>query len=140
MQNQSCNICGREIRDNNLDQNCCPYCNSPLFVILPSHLAMHLPRNPHFLLPSVLPEDPKELVQFIKKQKRCRAKALLQRCTKVKLEDLSDQTSECAICQYVFQKRRDIRNLPCGHLYHRNCIEKWFLEKDSCPSCRYIIK
>jgi hypothetical protein len=27
--------------------------------------------------------------------------------------------------------------LPCGHIYHRCCLQSWRFQHDSCPTCRY---
>lgn len=30
--------------------------------------------------------------------------------------------------------------MPCGHLYHDNCILTWLSKHNSCPSCRFELK
>ena len=42
-------------------------------------------------------------------------------------------TNECPIC-FEFMNE-DIYALPCAHLYHRKCIEKWLNKKLCCPIC-----
>ncbi|AYU76478.1 Ring finger domain/RING-H2 zinc finger containing protein, putative [Leishmania donovani] len=27
-------------------------------------------------------------------------------------------------------------SLPCGHCYHQNCVQRWLMESQSCPTCR----
>lgn len=27
-------------------------------------------------------------------------------------------------------------SLPCGHCYHQNCLQRWLMESQSCPTCR----
>lgn len=29
-----------------------------------------------------------------------------------------------------------VEETPCGHLYHKSCISRWFREFNSCPLCR----
>lgn len=44
----------------------------------------------------------------------------------------------CIIC---LEKKKDKCVLPCGHIYHENCISKWLNKNPTCPICRnkYII-
>jgi len=45
----------------------------------------------------------------------------------------------CCICWYDYNKNDIIRELRCGHKYHKKCIDKWFgLVKKDCPMCRQI--
>ena len=34
-----------------------------------------------------------------------------------------------------FEENEEIMNLPCGHIYHTECIEMNFKERSSCPLC-----
>jgi hypothetical protein len=29
---------------------------------------------------------------------------------------------------------------PCQHVYHRTCIDQWFLRSVACPTCRHDIR
>ena len=43
----------------------------------------------------------------------------------------------CAICLNSIRKTRSTTELPCGHLYHKNCIGSWEERgNDTCPLCR----
>ena len=46
----------------------------------------------------------------------------------------SDDT--CSICLCIVRKTRGTRSLPCGHLFHRRCIEQWKIKCTTCPMCR----
>ena len=43
---------------------------------------------------------------------------------------------ECIICQDMFKVKEKIRKLPCEHIFHVNCIDKWFEEDKKCPCCK----
>ena len=43
---------------------------------------------------------------------------------------------KCAICLSKYKKKNNIIILKCLHLYHVNCIDKWFNTNTSCPTCR----
>ncbi|KAF5766577.1 putative transcription factor C2H2 family [Helianthus annuus] len=44
--------------------------------------------------------------------------------------------SFCTICQMDYNDEEKIGMLDCSHEYHVDCIEKWLVEKNSCPVCK----
>ncbi|CAF2809092.1 unnamed protein product [Rotaria sp. Silwood2] len=46
---------------------------------------------------------------------------------------LSTLEEVCSICWEKFEKARC---LPCGHLFHENCLRSWFEHDTTCPICR----
>lgn len=42
----------------------------------------------------------------------------------------------CVICQCDFEKKEQIRVLPCDHHYHVKCVDKWLRTNRTCPICR----
>lgn len=48
----------------------------------------------------------------------------------------TDAVTKCMICLEQMNVREIVKPLPCGHLYHADCINKWFMETNSCPLCR----
>ncbi|KAK4174537.1 hypothetical protein QBC36DRAFT_333409 [Triangularia setosa] len=43
----------------------------------------------------------------------------------------------CAICTEDFVEGRDVRKLPCGHIFHPPCVDPWLLQFSvTCPLCR----
>lgn len=54
-----------------------------------------------------------------------------------KLSDFSIITDiECSICLEPFELGEVVKNLKCSHIYHVNCVEKWFKKNETCPLCR----
>lgn len=50
--------------------------------------------------------------------------------------DLSD--AMCVICLDEFSAGETVRQLPCGHEYHCECIDPWLTVKSaSCPLCKH---
>ncbi|KAL9242314.1 hypothetical protein vseg_016329 [Gypsophila vaccaria] len=52
----------------------------------------------------------------------------------------------CCVCMESFMHTRDHRQsdggkqLPCGHVYHHDCIFTWLCSStQSCPICRHIV-
>lgn len=53
------------------------------------------------------------------------------------LSDLSvpaaRDSSRCVICQEDLQETDNSTQLPCGHVFHQDCIEQWLRRNVSCP-------
>ncbi|KAJ7327297.1 hypothetical protein JRQ81_017056 [Phrynocephalus forsythii] len=47
-------------------------------------------------------------------------------------EQLEHHSDVCAIC---FQEMSVAVLMACGHLFHGNCLRKWFYVQDTCPLC-----
>ena len=46
----------------------------------------------------------------------------------------------CPICLVEYEDGvSEIRTLPCGHCFDRECIDSWLAEHTTCPSCRDAI-
>ena len=48
--------------------------------------------------------------------------------------------NDCVICLDVYMCKDTITGLPCGHSFHKYCIEEWLLSGNSqrrCPVCRW---
>jgi len=43
--------------------------------------------------------------------------------------------TSCAVCLSDFELNEMMRQLPCGHHFHRNCIDKWLKRNKVCPLC-----
>nr|XP_043631556.1 E3 ubiquitin-protein ligase CIP8 [Erigeron canadensis] len=50
-----------------------------------------------------------------------------------------NESEVCAICKdKVFNNEKEIvKELPCGHMYHQECIVPWLGSRNTCPICRY---
>uniref|UniRef100_A0A2C9KD94 RING-type domain-containing protein n=1 Tax=Biomphalaria glabrata TaxID=6526 RepID=A0A2C9KD94_BIOGL len=48
----------------------------------------------------------------------------------------STSAYECSICLKSYRPRDEVRVLPCGHRFHRKCIDTWLKKTCSCPMCR----
>ena len=43
------------------------------------------------------------------------------------------QFTTCNLCKNNFAQGQEITILPCGHIYHKNCIYNWFARNKTCP-------
>lgn len=42
----------------------------------------------------------------------------------------------CAICTETVEAHDRISEIPCGHVFHPDCIRKWLAIRPTCPICR----
>ncbi|KAK7595088.1 hypothetical protein V9T40_001521 [Parthenolecanium corni] len=47
----------------------------------------------------------------------------------------SDQTT-CVVCMCDFEDQQILRDLPCSHMFHAKCVDKWLKTNRTCPICR----
>eukprot|EP00906_Rhabdomonas_costata_P014653 RCo021060 len=43
----------------------------------------------------------------------------------------------CSICKEDFMLGEKMRELPCTHHFHNDCIQPWLTRHSTCPTCRY---
>ena len=47
------------------------------------------------------------------------------------------KNESCSICYEEFDECKDIVKLDvCSHIYHKECIKDWLINKNNCPMCR----
>ena len=43
----------------------------------------------------------------------------------------------CCVCISACRDGEEIRSLPCGHAFHRDCVDRWLARcRRTCPLCR----
>jgi hypothetical protein len=50
--------------------------------------------------------------------------------------DTSESQISCVVCMCDFSQRQRVRELPCQHIFHAKCIDKWLKTNRTCPLCR----
>mmetsp|Transcript_41828 Transcript_41828/g.75943 ORF Transcript_41828/g.75943 Transcript_41828/m.75943 type:complete len:450 (+) Transcript_41828:102-1451(+) len=51
------------------------------------------------------------------------------------VEDFQEHP-ECCICSRSFDDEEEIRRTLCGHVFHSDCLQRWFVKSHTCPLCR----
>ncbi|OMJ07186.1 putative RING-H2 finger protein ATL35 [Smittium culicis] len=52
--------------------------------------------------------------------------------------NISYSDFECLICFEEICSNQDVRNIPCSHLFHSNCLDQWLTTRSVfCPACRF---
>lgn len=46
---------------------------------------------------------------------------------------------QCGICMDSFYDQEMVKKLPCGHIYHKDCLNQWMQTKNKCPFCDKLI-
>jgi len=55
-------------------------------------------------------------------------------------KQFSSKQSTCAICIADYEPDDLLRVLPCGHNFHKDCIDQWFKQSLLCPFCKKDIR
>ncbi|XP_021755296.1 E3 ubiquitin-protein ligase CIP8-like [Chenopodium quinoa] len=58
-------------------------------------------------------------------------------CLKVVEIKTVDESYVCAICKDGVNVGEFVKEMPCGHGYHGDCIVPWLEARNSCPVCRF---
>ncbi|GAV72272.1 zf-RING_2 domain-containing protein/zf-RING_3 domain-containing protein, partial [Cephalotus follicularis] len=56
---------------------------------------------------------------------------------KVTEQVMESEMNQCAVCKDAFERGNEVKQMPCKHIYHEECILPWLEMHNSCPVCRY---
>ncbi|KAJ4913731.1 RING/U-box superfamily protein [Raphanus sativus] len=49
---------------------------------------------------------------------------------------ISGEDAVCCICLARYANNEELRELPCSHFFHKECVDKWLKINASCPLCK----
>ena len=58
-------------------------------------------------------------------------------CKKSESDSNKLEFPECSICLMEINEGQDTILIPCGHMFHDNCVTKWLNMHNTCPLCRF---
>ncbi|MBA0799525.1 hypothetical protein Gohar_010037 [Gossypium harknessii] len=64
------------------------------------------------------------------------SKASIEAMPRIKVEETG---KDCCICLEEFEVDEEGREMPCKHVFHSSCIEKWLEIHGTCPICRFLM-
>ncbi|XP_058115035.1 uncharacterized protein LOC131258027 [Magnolia sinica] len=67
------------------------------------------------------------------------AKSFIENLPSVVLtkEDVENNNAICAVCKDGISVEEQVKQLPCSHHYHKDCILPWLKIRNTCPVCRH---
>ncbi|CAL4947910.1 unnamed protein product [Urochloa decumbens] len=54
--------------------------------------------------------------------------------------DRDHDDQECCICLAQYREKEEVRQLPCTHMFHLKCVDRWLRIISSCPLCKQELK
>ena len=51
-------------------------------------------------------------------------------------DDDAGPDCNCSVCLQDLEDGDEIRTLPCMHMFHKECIDRWLTGNGICPVCR----
>ncbi|XWS30250.1 hypothetical protein CRYUN_Cryun24cG0100400 [Craigia yunnanensis] len=64
------------------------------------------------------------------------SKASIEAMPRIKVKGSGN---DCSICLEEFKVDEEAREMPCKHVFHSGCVEKWLRIHGSCPVCRFLM-
>lgn len=55
---------------------------------------------------------------------------------KITQKHLKSSDSHCPVCKEEFELKSEVKQMPCKHMYHSECIVPWLVQHNTCPVCR----
>ncbi|XP_059640393.1 E3 ubiquitin-protein ligase At1g63170 isoform X2 [Cornus florida] len=52
---------------------------------------------------------------------------------------ISGDDAVCCICLAKYADNDELRELPCSHFFHVDCVDKWLKINASCPLCKFEV-
>ncbi|CAM8895467.1 unnamed protein product [Rhodiola kirilowii] len=54
--------------------------------------------------------------------------------------NIENEETECCICLAKYKDKEEVRQLPCSHIFHLNCVDQWLKIISCCPLCKHQLQ
>eukprot|EP00567_Pseudictyota_dubia_P012266 CAMPEP_0197441668 /NCGR_PEP_ID=MMETSP1175-20131217/7898_1 /TAXON_ID=1003142 /ORGANISM="Triceratium dubium, Strain CCMP147" /LENGTH=442 /DNA_ID=CAMNT_0042971991 /DNA_START=372 /DNA_END=1700 /DNA_ORIENTATION=- len=58
----------------------------------------------------------------------------------IMMDDGNNEQPSCSICLGDYEEGERLIRLPCGHVYHEECVSAWVSNHVRCPLCNYDLE
>eukprot|EP01147_Barroeca_monosierra_P001405 gene1405-4572_t len=65
-----------------------------------------------------------------------RARRVLVRLSAALTDATAEDLQANSACNICLEEMTSAKKLPCGHIFHLNCLRRWLQENQTCPACR----
>ena len=72
------------------------------------------------------------------KENNYKIKDKINRMPQIYYEKNKFDNSECFICIDEFKENELLKQLNCGHVFHKECLSQWLINMNNCPICNKI--
>jgi DNA-directed RNA polymerase subunit RPC12/RpoP len=85
-------------------------------------------------------------VYVISKKSKLTKRTAVKRMNLKNLFKCKSEKIDCSVCCSQVEENEYVRELPCGHKFHKKCVDEWLFlslrDKDeiNCPMCRHKIR
>ncbi|WVQ82327.1 hypothetical protein IAT38_004455 [Cryptococcus sp. DSM 104549] len=46
---------------------------------------------------------------------------------------------DCPVCKDDYEVGQEVMKVPCGHIFHPDCLQPWLRQNGTCPVCRFSL-
>jgi E3 ubiquitin-protein ligase RNF115/126 len=66
------------------------------------------------------------------------SKTAIESLEKVEISEVQVKAKEtCPVCTDAFELKEKVLQMPCKHIYHKDCLIPWLERHNTCPVCRF---
>ena len=107
-------------------------------ILRPLFLALGIPGDPRDYVTD--PERYRQVLDHIFTAHQAAAQASSQGMSEAQIEESVESVEQpsgvCAICRDEYAIDASVKELRCGHAFHKDCVVPWLRRVASCPMCR----